>query len=398
MFLKKIIERNGNLIDTVVELHQKGLIPANAYVLDLDTIYENGRLMAEQCHQHGMKLYPMTKQIGRNPAVVRTLNAAGADGYVCVDMADARRVFQAGGKVGHLGHLVQVPAAETEAAVLMKPEYWTVYSFEKAEAISKALPRGWTQKVMLRIYGANDIYYTGHEGGFPVETVVEAAEKIDAMPGLKFAGITTFPTQLFNKETGTVEHTENYRTLIRAKEMLAAAGYTDIELNAPGTTSSHLFEEMAANGVTQVEPGHGLTGTTPVHALRDMAEKPGVVYVSEVCHFYKGRGYCYGGGMYIDPVFDPYTVKACVGSTPEQAKNNLVACDIPNPAAIDYYGIFEPVEEGRIRQGDTVVFGYRIQAFVTRGYVVPISGISKGEPKIEGIYDSDGKLTGWPHC
>ena len=398
MFLKKIIERNGNLIDTVVELHQKGLIPANAYVLDLDTIYENGRLMAEQCHLHGMKLYPMTKQIGRNPAVVRTLNAAGADGYVCVDMADARRVFQAGGKVGHLGHLVQVPAAETEAAVLMKPEYWTVYSFEKAEAISKALPRGWTQKVMLRIYGANDIYYTGHEGGFPVETVVEAAEKIDAMPGLKFAGITTFPTQLFNKETGTVEHTENYRTLIRAKEMLAAAGYTDIELNAPGTTSSHLFEEMAANGVTQVEPGHGLTGTTPVHALRDMAEKPGVVYVSEVCHFYKGRGYCYGGGMYIDPVFDPYTVKACVGSTPEQAKNNLVACDIPNPAAIDYYGIFEPVEEGRIRQGDTVVFGYRIQAFVTRGYVVPISGISKGEPKIEGIYDSDGKLTGWPHC
>ena len=398
MFLNKIIERNEKLIDTVVELHQKGLIPANAYVLDLDTIYENGKLMAESCHSHGMKLYPMTKQIGRNPAVVRTLNAAGADGYVCVDMADARRVFQAGGKVGHLGHLVQVPAAETEAAVLMRPEYWTVYSFEKAEAISRALPEGWTQKVMLRIYGENDIYYTGHEGGFPAETVVEAAKKIDAMPGLKFAGITTFPTQLFNKETRTVEHTENYKTLLRAKKQLEEAGFTDIELNAPGTTSSHLFEEMASNGVTQVEPGHGLTGTTPVHALKNMAEKPGAVYVSEVCHFYKGRGYCYGGGMYIDPVFDPYTVKACVGSTPEQAKKNLVACDIPNPAAIDYYGIFEPVEEGRIRQGDTVVFGYRIQAFVTRAYVVPISGISKGEPKIEGIYDSDGKLTGWPHC
>ena len=40
-----------------------------------------------------------------------------------------------------------------------------------------------------------------------------------------------------------------------------------------------------------------------------------MVYVSEVCHFYKDRGDCYGGGMYIDPVFPAYDVKACVGKT-----------------------------------------------------------------------------------
>jgi len=102
--------------------------------------------------------------------------------------------------------------------------------------------------------------------------------------------------------------------------------------------------------------------------------------------------------MYIDPVFDTYTVKACVGSSPEEAKTNLIACDIPSPEAIDYYGIFEEADRTRIHQGNTVVFGFRAQAFVTRAYVVPVTGISKGSPRVEGIYDSDGKITGWPNC
>lgn len=396
MFLNKTLERNEALIDAAVTLHQQGKIPANAYVLDVDAITENVKMMADLAHENGMKLYPMTKQIGRNPVVTKALKNAGADGCVCVDMADARRVHEAGMKIGHLGHLVQVPAAETAAAAAMEPEYWTVYSIEKAEAISRALPKGRTQKVMARIYAEGDTYYTGHEGGFPAEDIVEVAKQIEAIPGLQFAGLTTFPTQLFDESSVTVKHTNNYKTILDAKKRLEDAGFQHIEINAPGTTSSHLFAEMAESGVTQVEPGHGMTGTTPIHALRDLRERPAMVYVSEVCHFYKDRGYCYGGGMYIDPVFPPYDVKACVGSTPQEAKSNLVKCDIPSPAAIDYYGIFEP--GARIRQGDTVVFGFRAQIFVTRAFVVPVTGISKGMPEVAGIYDSDGKVMGWPNC
>ena len=79
MFLEKILSRNEKLIDAAVELHQQGLIPANAYVIDLDAVYENGVKLAKASHENGMKLYPMTKQIGRNPAAVRALNAAGAE-------------------------------------------------------------------------------------------------------------------------------------------------------------------------------------------------------------------------------------------------------------------------------------------------------------------------------
>ena len=110
---------------------------------------------------------------------------------------------------------------------------------EKAKAISDALPEGKTQKVMARIYAPGDIYYKGHEGGFPAESIVEVARQLEQLPGIKFSGITTFPTQLFDAESVTVKHTHNYETLLEAKKTLEKAGYTNIEVNAPGTTSSH---------------------------------------------------------------------------------------------------------------------------------------------------------------
>ena len=395
MFLQKTIKRNPSLITTAVTLHQKGLIPANSYLIDLDTVKENAQLMKTKADRLGLKVFAMTKQIGRNPAVMHTLMEAGIDSAVCVDMADARRVHAAGMKIGHLGHLVQVPFAEIPAAVNMRPQYWTVYSLQKAKDISDAIPEGYTQNILLRVYADGDTFYTGHEGGFPASEIPSVIAEIEKMPGLHFAGLSTFPTQLFNAETLTVSHTHNYETLKKLKKDLETLGYQDLEINAPGTTSSHLFEEMAATGATQVEPGHGLTGSTPIHALKDMDELPAMVYASEVSHLYKGRGYCYGGGMYIDPVFPDYQVKACVANTPEDILTHTVLCDMPSPAAIDYYGILH--EDPRVQINDTVVFGFRAQAFVTRAFVVPVSGISHGLPVVEGIYDSDGKRMGWPN-
>ena len=190
--------------------------------------------------------------------------------------------------------------------------------------------------------------------------------------------------------------THNYNTLIKTADYLRNHGYPEIEVNAPGTTSSHIFKRLAEDGVIQVEPGHGLTGTTPIHAYEDMPEMPGYIYVSEVSHFYGGKPYCYGGGMYIDPVFDDYDVQACVGRDGDDALKCRISCEMPKPKAIDYYGILNPGKEQKINVGDTVVFGFRAQMFVTRAYVVPVSGISKNEPKVEGIYFTDGRRVGWP--
>ena len=71
-----------------------------------------------------------------------------------------------------------------------------------------------------------------------------------------------------------------------------------------------LFETLAAAGATQVEPGHGLTGTTALHIFEDLPERPAAVYLTEVSHHYGGKAYCFGGGLYIDPIFPAYDLKA----------------------------------------------------------------------------------------
>ena len=56
---------------------------------------------------------------------------------------------------------------------------------------------------------------------------------------------------------------------------------------------------MAKMGGNCGEPGHGLTGTTPLHAAcAEEPEIPAIVYVSEVSHNFQGKAYCYGGGHY----------------------------------------------------------------------------------------------------
>jgi len=177
---------------------------------------------------------------------------------------------------------------------------------------------------------------------------------------------------------------------------LIAAGRKDIEINAPGTTSTTVMKMLADAGATQVEPGHGLTGTTPLHAVRDLPELPAILYLSEISHIHNGQPYCFGGGLYIDPVFPDYDIKALVGSDGDTILNHPTSVKIPPSNAIDYYGILSSDAGWNVRVGDCVIFGFRVQAFVTRAFIVPISGILSGNPVIEGVYTSDGRKTNWP--
>ena len=129
------------------------------------------------------------------------------------------------------------------------------------------------------------------------------AAALDKIPGGRFAGITTFPALLFDAASRTFRPTPNLETLRQASETLARFGYKDIEINAPGTTSSVTLKALAEAGATQVEPGHGLTGTTPLHVGDDLPEAPAVVYLTEISHLSGGEAFCFGGGLYIDPVF-----------------------------------------------------------------------------------------------
>jgi predicted amino acid racemase len=179
-----------------------------------------------------------------------------------------------------------------------------------------------------------------------------------------------------------VAPTPNLATLERAAERLRSAGREDVRLNGPGTTASGVLAMLAAAGVTQVEPGHGLTGTTPLHAVRDEPELPAALYVSEISHHHGGRAYCYGGGFYIDPVFPPYPVRALVSRDGDLASALRVEADLPPPAMIDYYGMLHEDRGVRLEAGMSAVFGFRIQAFFARAPVVAVAGITSGDPHV----------------
>jgi len=397
MFLKKLLNRNPQFLKTVVQLHQSGKLPANSYILDLDTIEKNASVMAVEGKRLGLKVYPMTKQFGRNAPAMHAIARQGLDSYVAVDMACALAIHSAGYKIGHLGHLVQIPNAEMNVAAQLKPIYWTVFNQEKARAASDSNSKfGRKQALLARLYAPGDTFYMGHEGGFPVTDVCKVADSFDQLTNANFAGITSFPALLFDVNKSDVYLTPNMATLEKAANELRKSGRKDIEINAPGTTSTFVMEMLANAGATQVEPGHGLTGTTPLHAVRDLPEQPAICYLSEISHIHNGKPFCFGGGLYIDPVFPEYDIKALVGTDSDTALKQSISVKIPPANAIDYYGILSPERDQKVRVGDSVIFGFRVQAFVTRAFIVPITGISKDKPIVEGIYTSDGRKTNWP--
>ena len=345
MFLRSLLDRNPGFVEAAVELHQAGKIPANSYVLDLDAIEANASVLCTRARTLDLTVYAMTKQIGRAAGALAAMAAGGVDGFVAVDMACARPIIRNGHRLGHLGHLVQVPRAEAVEAATMAPDYWTVFSANKAtEAAAAARANGRIQRLLLRVFDPGDTFYAGHEGGVPLGDLGSAVDVIAALDGAEFAGLTTFPAMLFDERRGQRRCYPKRRDAgTGGRPRTTAPGLSaHLEMNLPGTTSTEVLELLAESGATQVEPGHGLTGTTPLHAVRDLPEQPGVLYLSEVAHIHQGVPLCFGGGLYVDPVFGEYQVRAVVAHDAAEISTSPVPVDMPDPAAIDYYTRLHP--------------------------------------------------------
>ena len=391
MFLEVLCRRNPDFVRAAVSLHRQGALAPNTYVLDYPTIEENlGHLRAE-AGRLGLRLYPMTKQIGRNPALLELLRRMGMGRVVAVDWMEARRVAAGGGEIGHVGHLVQVPQAEAQPVARLDPEVWTVFSYEKAREVSRAAGRlQRTQDLLLRVWDEGDTFYRGHEGGIRLAELAGTAGRIGALPHVRVAGVTSFPCLLFDARERELRLTANMDTLLRAADLLRANGFEIAQINAPGTTSTAALELLARKGATHAEPGHGMTGTTPAHLFADLPERPAVLYLSEVSHHHGGAAYFYGGGLYVDPVLPGRPVRALAGSDPQAVLEKRFETWLPDPAAIDYYGSLQ-AGPGEAAVGDTVILAFRPQVFVTRARVAVIRRGEGGEAAVLGTWEAGGR-------
>ena len=386
MFVEQTRKRNRELVDAAFYFHQSGQLLPDSYLIDVDAFCENGKKILAEAKKHDFRMYFMLKQVGRNPYLAKKLIELGYDGAVTVDFKEALTMLEHEIPIGNVGHLVQVPTAMMEKIVAYAPEVMTVYSLDKVYAIDRAAGRlGKKQGILLRVFGENDMIYSGQTAGFTLDEMKEAVLEIkENCPNIVIAGVTSFPCYLYKEEIGEIAATENLHTLLAAKERLEELGYHDLIINTPSATCVKTVDMMVRLGGNCGEPGHGLTGTTPLHAVSDQPEIPSMVYVSEISHNFLGKAYCYGGGHYRRS----HMSHALVGKDERTARMLTVLA--PSDESIDYhFGLSEQCEVG-----ETVVMAFRSQIFVTRSDVVLVEGISSGRPKIVGVYDSQGRKKG----
>jgi predicted amino acid racemase len=393
MFLSNLVEQNPEFARAAIDLHQSGALPPDTYVIDLDMLAQNARLITDEAHRLGQEVVAMTKQFGRNPIALETLRANGVDSFVAVDLTDAQAIHRAGQPIGNVGHLVQIPRSRASEVAAMRPHNWTVLSDAKAaEAASAARELGESQALLARIFGEGDIEVETHAGGYSADTILEVAERLDALEGGRFAGVSSYPALVFNRERHVVEAAPNLGTLERAAERLRAAGRSGLVINGPGETSTRVLSLLADHGVTQVEPGHGFTATGAYHAFAELPEKPAMLYLSEISHTDGEWAFCFGGGLYLCIGSVDYQPRALVGPDFETAVDQAVEADLgQRHQVIDFYGRLRPDTGQRVEAGDSVVFCFRAQAFYVRSHIAAVSGIQSGSPRVEGIHTAEGR-------
>jgi len=282
----------------------------------------------------------------------------------------------------------------TEAAVIeANPEVVTLFSIEAAIRLAQAARQlGREQAALLRVQAPGDTFYFAHGGGFPLAEIESAAAEIQRLGRLTVAGVTTFPCLLADPVTRTVEPTRNLATLIEASVRLDAAGYPIWQVNAPGTTSAQTMARLAAAGATHVEPGNALHGTTPEHIFDpDAPELPAIVLVSEVSHLDGDDAYIFGAGYYVDGVLGAYQLRAAIGHDASLVER-VLDVDTASDGAIHYYCIARSARQAGVRVGDTAVFCFRPQTFVTRARTQAVAGLHTGaDPVLRPSYDQEAR-------
>lgn len=365
MFLDAVQKRNPGLVRFAVELHRSGVIPPNTFVIDRGAVRRNAIRLAERAKELRLNLYFMAKQINYDEYLMQVIQQA-IPGTVAVDWMGAEALIEQRVLLKHVGHLVPIPFHAIPAIMTRgHPEVWTLLDLEAAEAVSQAACAfNIKQQVLLRVTG-NQLF-PGQEGGFSPDSILEIADRITRLPGLRIAGVTSYPCFTWDEGSERYIPTSNLEAILLAAERLRAAGFEITQINAPGNTSLTVLPLLAKYGATHGEPGHALTGTTPEQSLGKSEEEPAALYISEVSAVLSsGQALVYGGGLYARA----HAKSALVGSSVEEVtQREPMPVAFPPPEFIDYQCTLHIPPGQRVHSGDTVVMAFRFQLFVLRSY------------------------------
>lgn len=379
MFLDMTLKRNEGIIRTATKLHQEGIIPANTYVIDLDSLEYNVRCLNQTAEEYGLNLYYMTKQIGRSGFVGNAIRRNGIKMAVAVDVDEAIELKKNNCQVGNIGHIVQPSRSQwNHVLTYLRPEVITLFSFERAKQLSDtAEVLGIKQDVILRVIRSTDNIFPGQFGGFLLQDLNYEIERIKVLKGIRVIGITSFPVFQLNERKDDFSFTSNIETLNMARTILEDRGINVKHVNAPSATSCYTIPLLKKHGVTHGEPGHALTGTTPLHAYNaNLKEIPSIIYVSEISHLDDQHAYTIAGGFYARSNME----HALYGTNERELIKQRTKVSDFSSSNIDYYGCLE--KQAQMKVGDTVIYAFRTQVFVTRAHVAYVRGVNSENPEL----------------
>ena len=388
MFLDSLIKRNKKLIEFTKNAFEKGLILPNSYVLDLDSIKENAKLIKKEADKYNIDVFQMTKQFGRNPIVAKAIKSVGIKKSACVDFQCGLVLNKAKIKIGNIGHLVQIPNNLINKILKLKPEVITVFSIEKINKISKEAKKlNINQDIILRVVDSKDTFYEGQHGGFDIKKLDLSIKKIKKISNVNIIGFTSFPSLLFNGKKYLP--TNNLKTINKAIRIAKKNNLKIKHINSPSANSTSTIKLLKKFNTTHIEPGHALTGTMPSNSIFEEPEIPSILYVSEISHKFNNKAFFFGGGYYPRSHFDKVIVYL------KNKKNyKIVNINKFDSNYIDYYLNFN-IKNEKINVGDIVISSFRTQIFVTRSLVFVVEGLRTNKPKILEIYSSQGDKIKW---
>lgn len=375
MFFKRLLDTNKAFVDASLNLYKKGLILPDSYCIDVDMFLENAKNILNEAKKYNINLFYMLKQVGRNPYLAKKLEDLGYKGAVCVDFKEVEVMMKNNLKLCNIGHLVQIPKNMLSRVIEYGVEIITVYSYDMIKEISNiALSLNKTQDIMLRILDENSEIYPGQEAGFSVNEVKELIPKLKDLKGVKLNGITSFPCFLYSPDEKCIKETNNLFSVLEVNEFLKKQNLYVKHINLPSVSTVENIKKIYSYGGTDAEPGHALTGTTPLN-IDSGVEIPAYLYISEISHVFKNNSYFYGGGYYPRGHMKHGYID-----------NKIVNVNNFNATNIDYYLSLE----GKYNIFDPIILCFRTQMFVTRSDIVLIEGIHSNNIHIVGIYNTQG--------
>jgi D-serine deaminase-like pyridoxal phosphate-dependent protein len=207
--------------------------------VDLDAVTRNVERMQAYCDSHGLACRPHVKT-HRLPAIAHQQIRAGAVGITCQKLSEAAVMVAAGIEDVLIAYPVLGEAKLERLCGLAALARISIAadSAEIAVGVSHALQRRGLELDFL-IECDTGLRRTGVQSP---EQALELATLVDSLPGLRFAGLMTYPTG---------PHTEPF--FADARERIERAGLELRTLSAGGTESAFHTHELA--NLTELRTG-----------------------------------------------------------------------------------------------------------------------------------------------